>query len=204
MHTDAIDRKLKVSNRKRKLIRGVGFNDADYVVQPIINGKNKVCPFYSRWIAMLNRCYSLKYQKDKPTYSECSVSDDWLTFSNFRKWMKSQDWAGKDLDKDLLVQGNKLYSEDTCLFIDPKINNLISSGMNIKRKTMVGARLTKSGKYESSCTYNDQYHHIGTFSKEIDAHNAYQEFKIELIKLIASSQPEPIKSALLRYEIPEK
>ena len=111
--------------KPKRLVYGVGINDADYVVQKwetigYVNGKQKqkliwICPYYSAWKSMLKRCYSSKYQDKRPTYKGCSVSDEWLTFSVFKVWMEKQDWEGKQLDKDLLFEGNKIYSADTCV-----------------------------------------------------------------------------------------
>lgn len=104
---------------------GVGINDSDYVVQKKetikgIDGKRKqrlvwICPYYRAWQSMLVRAYSKSYHKRRPTYIGCSVSEEWKTFSNFKSWMEGQVWEGKQLDKDLLVEGNKVYSEETCV-----------------------------------------------------------------------------------------
>ena len=64
----------------RSLICGVGVNDANYAT----SGK-RMCPFYRRWINMLERCYSEKFQEKNPTYRGCSVCEEWLTFSNFKR-----------------------------------------------------------------------------------------------------------------------
>lgn len=50
-----------------KLVYGVGVNDADYVVSPIISGKRHICPFSIKWKDMLARCYSEKTIKANPT-----------------------------------------------------------------------------------------------------------------------------------------
>ena len=120
---------------KNKLVYGVGINDADYIVciyeeLPRTNGKQNQkivwrCPFYSRWMSMLRRCYSKAYQEKQPSYKGCSVCEEWLTFSNFKSWMETQDWEGKQLDKDLLVYKNKIYSPETCVFIDQRLNTFL-------------------------------------------------------------------------------
>ena len=77
-----------------RLVYGAGINDADYVVVKLgtieVNGVRKrkrvwYCPYYRVWTHMLERCYSDKYQDRKPTYKGCSVSEEWLRFSNFRQ-----------------------------------------------------------------------------------------------------------------------
>src|SRR5690554_513591 len=105
--------------KNRKLVHGVGVNDADYVIQKweefgYVDGKRKRklvwrCPYYGVWVRMLERCYSAKTQDRRPTYKGCSVSEEWLTFSTFKDWMKTQKWEGLQLDKDLLFEGNKVY-----------------------------------------------------------------------------------------------
>ena len=41
--------------------------------------------------------------------------------------MESQEWEGKQLDKDIVIPGNKVYSPDACIFVDKRINNLMTS-----------------------------------------------------------------------------
>tara|TARA_R110002049_G_C8858977_1_gene538029 strand:+ start:91 stop:618 length:528 start_codon:yes stop_codon:yes gene_type:complete len=119
-----IERKAsKGSLAKRKLIYGVATNDASYSVTINVDGVVYVCPFYSRWVAMLRRCYSVDYKKKKKTYEDCYSCDSWLLFSCFKLWMETQDWKGKELDKDILIKGNKMYSPGTCLFVTTKENS---------------------------------------------------------------------------------
>lgn len=69
-----------------RLVHGIGINDADYVVQVketigYVDGKRKrklvwICPYYQAWKHMLERCYSAKFQKKRPTYSGCSVLEE--------------------------------------------------------------------------------------------------------------------------------
>lgn len=112
----------KGSLAKRKLIYGVALNDSWYNVNYKSVGVTFSCPYYTRWVAMLRRCYSSSYKAKKTTYRDCSCCDDWLVFSVFRSWMEQQDWEGKELDKDIRVRGNKLYSPTTCLFVSTKDN----------------------------------------------------------------------------------
>ena len=135
----------------RKLVWNIGINDADYSVEKKTswyeNGKQKqkrvwVCPFYEKWRPMLQRCYSEKFQNKRPTYKGCSVCQEWLTFSNFKAWMEQQDWYGKELDKDILFPGNKIYSPDTCIFVDQGVNKFLIESNAARGKYMVGVHLS--------------------------------------------------------------
>lgn len=125
---------------KRKPKFGVGINDADYKVQLLIRENGRLfclwkCPFYVVWSDMLMRCYSEKYQRKSPTYVGCTVCEEWLIFSNFKAWMEKQDWEGKVLDKDLLVEGNKIYSPSTCKFLPNEINQFLCA-VNVLKPTI--------------------------------------------------------------------
>jgi hypothetical protein len=186
----------------KKLIYGVGINDADYSVNPIFNGKQVKCPFYSTWHKMLHRCYSGYYQKINPTYIGCSVSNDWLTFSNFKVWMNNQEWQGNALDKDILIQGNKKYSSSTCIFVKPSINGLFIKSVARRGKYPIGVSLNKrSGKYIAQCHVKGSASHIGYYESVHEAHEAYKEVKYKLIAKIANQQSEPLRTALLNYVI---
>lgn len=54
-------------------------------------------------------------------YTSKFVCEEWLNYSNFKIWFDEHYVPCKnnqiDLDKDLLVQGNKVYSPETCVFL---------------------------------------------------------------------------------------
>lgn len=192
----------KSSILRRKLVCGVGVNDSWYLTKINIDGKEVKCPFYKKWSSMLSRCYSEKYQKKQITYKECSVCDEWLLFSNFKSWMEKQDWNGKHLDKDILIQGNKIYSPDTCLFITQAINNLMSYDKATKGCYQKGVTYHEAtGKFVARFSLNGKKKYLGLFNSEDEAYSAYKEFKIKHINFIASEQKEPLRSALLRWVI---
>ncbi len=88
----------------------------------------KVTLHYRKWSGMLERCYSDKYHQKKPTYKDCTVCEEWHNFQNFAKWIQDKIDSGEyqegyHLDKDIKINGNKIYSPDTCMFVSPSINS---------------------------------------------------------------------------------
>lgn len=95
---------------------------------------------YQLWRNMLKRCYS---KKDPRGYYGKGVSVDarWLCFANFLedvpklknfdKWLNGhkKDQPKFNLDKDLLIEGNKVYSRETCQFIS-EYENKSAGGIN--------------------------------------------------------------------------
>lgn len=184
---------------KNKLICGVGINDADYVVIPTINGKRKRCPYYSVWTDMLYRCYSEGAQEKYPTYKGCSVCDEWLIFSVFKSWMEAQDWKGRQLDKDILVEGNKIYSPESCVFVDADTNLLLNLNGKNRGEYPLGVDF-KQGKFRAVCKdYIGKSKHLGYFSDKLEARHSYLKFKSLVVERFAYRQhDERAKDALLR------
>lgn len=79
---------------------------------------------------MFVRCYDDKYQLRQPTYIGCSVSDDFCNFQNFAEWYSHYKYKCKyplEIDKDLLYEGNKIYSPKTCCLLPKEINSTLNS-----------------------------------------------------------------------------
>ena len=193
----------------RGLIYGVGINDADYFTySSYVNDVGKriyvACPYYKCWTNMLSRCYNINIHKKKPTYSNCSVCSAWHLFSNFRSWMIQQDWQGKSLDKDILVIGNKIYSPDTCVFVENRVNNFINETPRRKGSTgLIGVSRQFNTFYaESSSVETGEKVRIGSFKTEEEAHLAWIEYKLKQARILAKQQNDPrvAKALLFRYE----
>lgn len=187
----------------RKLVCGVGNNNADYVVQRketvgYVDGKRKqkqvwTCPYYRIWASMIDRCYSDKTQNKNPTYRGCSVSEEWLTFSVFKGWMEKQNWEGRHLDKDLLFEGNKIYSADTCVFVTQAVNNFTLDSGAARGEGLIGACWNQvRGKFKSRCRnpFTRKTEFLGYFDCEQEAHEAWLKRKLELAHLLAAEQED--------------
>ena len=92
------------------------------------NGKKKPTFEYNKWRWMLLRCYDEKELTKEPSYIGCSVCDEWMNFQNFAAWIQSNKYECEDLelDKDLLVKNNKIYSPSNCCLLPHEINYAIS------------------------------------------------------------------------------
>ena len=205
--------------KAKELIYGVGFNDAGYVVQKLetigyVNGRRRrklvwICPFYQVWRDMIQRCYSAKCQERNPTYKSCTVSGDWLTFSNFKSWMMTQDWEGLQLDKDLLIENNKIYSADNCVFVSPMVNTFINDQRPSRGEWMTGVCWHKPAeKFQSNCRnpFSGKQEHLGLFTTELEAHEAWLKRKLELAHELAAIQTDPrvAKALVERYSKPQE
>ena len=159
---------------QRGFTYSVGINDAPYMTQRKINGKNVKCPAYRKWFAMLERCYCPKLQAKYNTYIGCTVCDEWLTFSNFAEWYELNNVDGYQLDKDIKFKGNKVYSPKTCLFVPSVINSLLTASNKSRGEFPLGVHYNKLNKcFGASVRVDGKAHYIGRFDSSDDAHNAY-------------------------------
>lgn len=165
-----------------RLVHGVGIND----LKDNYPKKFSECMFYKTWKKMLGRCYDDKYHNTRPSYIGCSVHQDWIYFSNFKLWMEQQDWEGKALDKDILVEGNKIYSPETCIFIDKKINSFLTDCKSRRGDYPVGASWSEfHGKFRSYVSDGDGKNiFLGFFTNPLDAHKAWVKKKYELVDYV--------------------
>lgn len=184
-----------------KLVYGVGLNDADYTVKPSVNGRQVWCPFYRAWSNMLKRCYDSKHQAKGSAYIGCVVCHEWLTFSNFKSWMISQSWNGKELDKDLLVKGNQVYSPDACVFVDGATNKFTTDSGATRGEWPIGVCFdNKSGKFRSYCCnpFSGRKECLGYFTCPEQAHQAWKKRKHELALQLADLQNDQRVANALR------
>jgi hypothetical protein len=162
------------------------------------------------WAGILQRCYSKEYHQLKPTYETCTASDNFRNFQYFAGWCNHQVGFGLDdwqLDKDLLFSGNKLYSEDTCIFIPSHINMLLVKQSYPKiNATPQGVFFRKdSGKYRAICQSSKEKTNLGDYLTPEEAFSVYKEFKEGAIKSLAELYKDRLDdrayTALVNYEV---
>ena len=195
--------------KQRRLICGVGINDAPYstFLGYTQEGKQIICPFYTRWRFLLSRCYSETKWKQtnkrgylkNAQYEFCEVVDEWHRFTNFKSWMEKQDWEGKHLDKDILVPGNTIYGPDTCMFIPPHINLILveqkpgkyGNGIRYDKRTNVfRVQIRIGGKRITT----------GSFATAEGAKELYTKLRREeIIKEANKLSDIKLKNALINY-----
>jgi hypothetical protein len=163
------------------------------------------------WGSMILRCYDEKLHNMEETYFGCSVCNDWLLFSFFYEWFKDNYYELTEervqLDKDILVKHNKIYSPDKCCFVPQTINSLFTKNNKNRGDTPIGVSwINRDEVYRAQC--NNGYKKrvsLGDYSNPIDAFNAYKEYKESVIKKIADIYKDVLNNkvyeALYKYEV---
>jgi len=180
-----------------RLVYGVGINDANYAVKSTINGVAVWCPFYMKWRSMLRRCYCKTELARRPTYQGCVVCDEWIYFSNFKTWMETQDWEGKQLDKDLIGDGS-IYSPTVCCFVELWLNTLFNGCTASRGLYPIGVTLDRN-RFSVRLRVNKTQTYIGSFDTPEEAGIAYQKAKRQYVMSKMKDYPnQRIKQAVLR------
>lgn len=160
---------------------------------------------FQLWKNMLKRCYSEVSFKKSPSYEQCLTSETFNHYQQFKTWCNQQLGFGNtgwELDKDILVKGNKVYSEDTCCFVPKEINLLLVKHDKGRGNYSLGVDYHKSRKqFRARCSDK----HLGWFNTEIEAFNAYKQSKEAHIKEVANKWKDQIDprvyEALMKYEV---
>ena len=201
--------------KSSKLVQGIGTKGMTYPTKD--NADNMECSrIYQLWLNMLTRCTQKCWDK-YPTYTGVTCSENFKSYTYFYEWCQIQvGFKNKDekgiswnLDKDLLVKGNKVYSEDTCVFVPLRLNLLLTNRESSRGEWPIGVYRSKNKKqFRSMCSNGTgKRKHLGYFNTPQEAFQAYKTYKEALIKQVANEYKEQLDcrvyEALMNYEVNE-
>lgn len=182
VHTKWVEAKhirngFSIRSPYEKLILGVGC-----LGEGVYNSKNSA-DAYSVWHNMLKRCYSKAFQGRHPSYVGCTVCEEWLNFQVFAEWYYNHEsyGFGYDLDKDLLVDGNRVYSPEFCCMLPKNINTAISKQGSLDNGFPIGVKRDSLNRFRADCSAQSGSGYIGCFTSIEDAHKAYVKVKKQTI-----------------------
>ena len=183
--------------RKNKVWGRGKYSDEKYTSR--INGI--VTPEYTTWETMLQRCYDDKLHSRNPSYKDCEVCEEWLNYQNFAKWFEENYIEGFQLDKDILVKGNKIYSPETCCFVPQEINLAVIKP--IKERNLPTGVYKHVNKFVVHIKTNKKKKYIGIFSTVEEANDYYKKAKKEQLIELANKYKTKITNntyfALVNY-----
>ena len=168
---------------------------------------------YHVWKGVIERSSSSTYKERFPSCKYVTVCDEWKDFQNFATWFYQQEFhKGKDekgrsyqLDKDVLLKGNKVYSPDTCCFIPPELNILLANSCAARGSLPLGVRQHRSKKFYASLQKFGKTVCLGTFNTPEEAFQAYKCAKEAHIKSLAEKWKgkidDKVYKALLEWKI---
>ena len=200
---------IKIGNVKDPYapsVHGVGVTGTKYP----ITVDDVITKEYDLWRNMLQRCYNGSFKNKNPTYGGCEVSENFKSYEYFYEWCNKQIGFGNQgwqLDKDLLVKGNKVYSEGSCVFLPQEINSLLVKSNASRGEHLIGVCWDKAKKaFKAQVRKNKgKQEFLGYFKTELEAFNAYKQAKETFVKEQANKWKGKIDirayNALMNYEV---
>ena len=126
----------------------------------------KITLAYNAWRNMILRCGSVA------SYIDCDVCDEWLNYQNFAAWFNDNYTEDYQIDKDLLISGNRTYSPGSCVFITRALNSLMT---NCNLST--GTWKTNKERYQTQINLLGEKTHLGTYDTRHQAERVYRHTK---------------------------
>lgn len=170
---------------------------------------------------MKTRCYNPNYHKVKPGYKDCTICNEWLDDRElFYEWVDMNFYKIKgeptvELDKDILLPGNKIYGPDTCIFVPKRINDLfVHIHGRVDNGLPTGVTYSeKTGTYKVSamltCDDSDKKKNVilGYYDTIEEAFDVYKEHKkaeiIYIADLYRRKIPEQLYQAMVNWKFDE-
>lgn len=147
---------------------------------------------YRVWYNMLSRVYLPIKEYDVRSYSEISVCPEWFNFQNFAKWYHDQidKFENTDfifeLDKDLRIPGNKVYSPETCYILPEHVNTLFTDHAWKRGEFPLGVSRASKNRYRVRVNSFGKQINLGSHYSNIQsAQLAYWTKKIQIIREVA-------------------
>lgn len=179
-----------------------------------IKTKGKQSKEYAIWCSMLKRCFDLKYKIKHSTYKGVICCKEWLLYENFYEWLHGQDNFNKwlngfnwNLDKDILIKGNKIYSPETCCLVPVNVNNLFTKSNKIRGDLPIGVTKDKYG-FQAKCNNPITNKRIAKWCSTLEeAFQVYKTAKENVIKQVAQDEYDkgnitrPCYEAMMNYEV---
>lgn len=149
---------------------------------------------YRVWYSMNYRCAKASQERFR-TYIGCTVNEYFYDEDYFHEWWGRQigaDKVGWELDKDILIKGNKEYGPDTCVLVPVEINLLVNVTKG-KRDLPLGVHYhTKDRVFKASVANGIQTKYLGSFTNAEDAFECFKVAKEVRIKEVAEKWKDEI------------
>jgi len=149
---------------------------------------------YDTWYNLLMRCYSEEEHVRNPTYTDCTVCDEWLNYQNFAEWFENNYYdigeGRMHLDKDIILKGNRIYSPEHCIYVPQRISMMF---MHKGKASDLPTGISKTVNGDMA-SYNTKY--LGVHKTVQEAVQVYMVEKRKCILQVANEYKNRIPQKL--------
>lgn len=199
-------KEIRRSHVVNKLIESCGCLRSEILTKRNTKHSGTKDQIYNIWRGILRRARG-KVDNVQPNYKGTTISEDWLTnYLSFKEWFQSQadnyqeqQNFNLEVDKDILIEGNKHYSKETCLVVPDFVNRFLTSRHNYRGKYVLGvSREENKIKFKATISICGKQVCLGYFRTEEEAHRAWISAKIVELIRIQSTLPNEVAQSLNR------
>jgi len=189
----------------RSLVYGVGIND---VMIPYFTSTRT----WKTWSGIIrrtdNRDPKWINEQNKTSYLGCTLDSRWYKLSVFKEWIeKWDDFENKEIDKDILIPGNKIYGPDTCLMVRPIVNSWFkpNAAKGDLPRGVCWNSTWKRGKspnpYRAQITpIGGKRTGLGYYATIEEASAAFEKARKEQIQILIETETDSrVKNAMMEY-----
>jgi hypothetical protein len=182
--------------------------DGKWVKKAACGPKSVFTHSFRKWSNLLQRCKEGgTIQQAFPTYIGCT--NEFGSFEEFMDWHVKQVGYGSEhqIDKDLLVRGNKMYGPETCLLVPKSINMIVTARCKPSTGLPAGVSFDKrvSGRKNKYRADFGERRLLGVYATAEEAFAAYRHYKESRMKALAQEFKSVIDprayAALMNYEV---
>jgi hypothetical protein len=154
-----------------------------------VKSEGKKTPAYTLWNGIIQRGYSEEFKRENPSYRDVSVAPEWHNYQCFAEWFHAQEYSQSpefQLDKDLILAGNREYSPSACSFVPSQINSILNDCAGRRGKFKQGVSFVdRRNSYVARISIRGIPVKIGSFPGEEAAYSAYLSAKTEYVRTMA-------------------
>lgn len=190
------------------------YNSGGKYVTRVNNKKVKACQL---WENIRNRCEYLPYKNEVRfgKYSDADSCTEWKDFQNFASWFESVQLNGYfhegwQLDKDLLIKGNKIYSAEVCVFLPEEVNKALNTKSRTRGELPLGICYHKKDKKHIIVAYTCKHPDFKMYaylpSNQVEnGFKMYKEAREAYVRFLAEKYRDKLDprayKALVEYEV---
>ncbi len=131
------------------------------------------------WQAMSQRCkLDGSFQNAHPSYVGCTMSENFKDFQFFVEWHMQQIGYGfykYQLDKDILIKGNRIYDCNTCVLIPQSLNKFLCDRERMRGEWPLGVDFHKQrDKFRARINIGGMLTYLGHFNTPQEAYHVYK------------------------------
>lgn len=155
-----------------------------------VRSGNKNTRVWEIWNHIKRRCYHNSGNGRDISYIGCTVSPEFYSFQSFSSWAELQTGFFEEfqIDKDLLVKGNKIYSPETCIFVPAEINSALLTNPSRRTGLPIGVQIRNDQPmrpYMAFLNRSRKKIFLGSFKNPDQAFYAYKDAKETYLKELA-------------------